>query len=372
MPDSHSDRDHAEFSPSSLKYVAGCPGYEGRSGTSAAAEKGTRIHEALEIEDPSNLESEEEVDIYNQIMVQESGFLKEFTDQGVTILEDLKEIQLNVELTGTETWGTCDRLSIFDNQTAVLGDYKTGISVIDSPEINRQAQAYTVGAFQKYPDITEITFVFYVPVRNEVLSHKFHRDDLPGLVAQLSKIIKDGERIRPRWKLGEQDLSDLSPTVNCRFCKHEETCPALGYLVISVAKKINPDLPEVDFDSTDNPEIVEQLWVIAKIVSNWSQRLKKRAIEMAQEGVEFPTLKLKSMGSPRKISDNEAMLKVAEGYGMTLETILGLASIPLGKLSKEAAANAEKGNKKKISDEFLDDLESQGIIETSNPRFTLG
>ena len=51
----HANRDHAEFSPSSLKYVAGCAGYQGREGTSAAAEKGTRIHEALEAQDSSAL-----------------------------------------------------------------------------------------------------------------------------------------------------------------------------------------------------------------------------------------------------------------------------------------------------------------------------
>lgn len=83
-------------------------------------------------------------------------------------------------------------------------------------------------------------------------------------------------------------LEELTPTVNCRFCKHEDKCPALGGLVIEVAKKVNPQLPDVDLEETEDPEIVEQLWVIAKIVSNWSQRLKQRAVSMALEGVEFP------------------------------------------------------------------------------------
>ena len=57
QPD-HSSRGHAEFSPSSLKYVSKCAGFHGREGTNASAEMGTRIHEALEIFDPSALHNE--------------------------------------------------------------------------------------------------------------------------------------------------------------------------------------------------------------------------------------------------------------------------------------------------------------------------
>ena len=74
----HGSRGHAEFSPSSLKYVAGCAGYEGRSGTNAAAEKGTRIHEALEVRDPSALHNEEEVEIYDMIVADEKAFNESF------------------------------------------------------------------------------------------------------------------------------------------------------------------------------------------------------------------------------------------------------------------------------------------------------
>ena len=79
MKPDHANRGHAEFSPSSLKYVAGCPGYKGLSGSSAAAEKGTRIHEALETRDPSALHDEEEVSIYDKIVDMETKFLEEFT-----------------------------------------------------------------------------------------------------------------------------------------------------------------------------------------------------------------------------------------------------------------------------------------------------
>ncbi len=71
----HSERAHAEFGPSSLKYVATCAGYHGKEGTSGAAEKGTRIHEALEVRDPSALHDEEEVKLYEAILADEEEIL---------------------------------------------------------------------------------------------------------------------------------------------------------------------------------------------------------------------------------------------------------------------------------------------------------
>ena len=73
----HGSRGHAEFSPSSLKYVASCAGFKGREGTNEAAEKGTRIHEALEVRDPSALHNEEELQIYDQICKDEEAFMQE-------------------------------------------------------------------------------------------------------------------------------------------------------------------------------------------------------------------------------------------------------------------------------------------------------
>ena len=71
IPD-HTSRDHAEFSPSSL--------------------------------------------IYEQIVRDEELFLSSIIsseDFANDQVEELNEIQVNVELDGTSTWGTCDRLTIY-------------------------------------------------------------------------------------------------------------------------------------------------------------------------------------------------------------------------------------------------------------------
>jgi hypothetical protein len=363
----HGSRGHAEFSPSSLKYVATCAGFHGKDGTNAAAEMGTRIHEALEIRDPSALHNEEEQAIYEKIVDMEAEFMSNFGG----VAEEFNEIQVAVKLDGTETWGTCDRFLILLNGNAVMADYKTGISIIDPPEKNWQAKAYVVGAFQKFPGVNEITFVFYVPQHNASLYHTFRREDLGQLVADLTAVIKAAEATRPKWIGGKPSIDQLTPTPNCRFCRHEDICPALGGLVLAVAKRLDPDLPDVDIENTEDPAVLEELWSIAKVVGNWSDRVRSRAVEMAKNGTEFPTLRLRSMGATKRVTDNRKLLDVALGFGLGARDVLDTATISLSKTALAVAESAEKSEKKKISQDFVDACQSMGIIETSATRYTL-
>tara|TARA_R100000479_G_scaffold42555_1_gene19309 strand:- start:2947 stop:4074 length:1128 start_codon:yes stop_codon:yes gene_type:complete len=365
----HSERGHAEFSPSSLKYCAGCAGYNGREGTNAAAEMGTRIHEAIEIEDPSNLQSEEEVSIYEEIISDQTEYLKNYADLELT--ESHSEILLDIALKGTSTYGTCDHLSIYGAKEGVLIDYKTGISKIDTPRENYQAKAYTIGCFQKFPDLETITFVFFIPQRNEILSDTFKRDELEDLITDVSSVILAAERIRPKWETGTPDIQDLTPTVNCRFCKYEDVCPALGGLVVEVAKKINPQLPDVDIDSTEDPDVIEQLWAIHKIVTNWADRFKKRAVQLAQDGMEFPNLRLKKMSGRRNVTDSKKFVEIAADFGMDSEQLLEHVSIPLSKIAKGIGDKADRGQKQARASEFMDRCSEEGIIEQSPARHTL-
>jgi hypothetical protein len=146
----HSERAHAEFGPSSLKYVATCAGYHGKEGTSGAAEKGTRIHEALEVRDPSALHDEEEVKLYEAILADEEEILNGVFGDTPKITE--REIRLHLELdAATPTFGTCDLLVYNAEGVAVMIDYKTGISKIDEPEKNWQSKAYALAVLQMFP-----------------------------------------------------------------------------------------------------------------------------------------------------------------------------------------------------------------------------
>jgi len=370
----HADRGHAEFSPSQLKYIASCAGFQGRSGTSAAAEMGTRIHEALEVRDPSALHNEEELDLYTRCAEMEDDHLLE-SFPNLKLIDDYHEVFLKIRLDGCETFGTCDRLSISeDGKFAVLADYKTGISLIDPPHSNQQAMAYTLGVFQKHPDIERIEFAFYVPQRSsDPIVGSFDRSEMSVLTEVLSRIIKEGERVRPQWGGGQcPDASDCTPTQYCRFCLHEDRCPSLGGLVLDVASNLKrQDFTNIDIESVEDPAAIEELWNISKIVEAWAKRLRTRAVDMAKDGIEFPSLRLISMGAPSKIVSNNKLLDIAEEMGVDSSELLELAAFPVTKSAKLVGDQAEKGEKGERATEFLDKCNSAGILEKQKERFTL-
>tara|TARA_R110000772_G_scaffold50668_1_gene116463 strand:+ start:7858 stop:8931 length:1074 start_codon:yes stop_codon:yes gene_type:complete len=356
-----------------LKYVAGCGGYHGKDGTSPAAEMGTRIHEALEVRDPSALHNDKEVDLYERCAEMEDEFLAEtFGDQKRT---EHYEIQVDVALDGTSTFGTCDRFTTADEgRIAVMGDYKTGISTIDSPRDNYQAMAYTVGAFQMFPDVETIIFAFYVPQRGAFPQRgTFERSELPELIKKLSDVIKNGEATRPLWGGGQcPPVKSCTPTQNCRFCRHEDRCPALGGLVIDVASNLaRKEFTNIDLEKVDDPASVEELFNISKIVAAWADRLKKRAVQMAKDGVEFPNIRLRSMGATSDITDNETMMNIARDMGVDEKTLIESAKFPLRKTADLIGSTADKGLKGEKSSEFIDTCESAGIIKKNETRYTL-
>jgi hypothetical protein len=285
---------------------------------------------------------------------------------------DYNEVQLEIELNdGLQTWGTCDRLTIYNNTKALLADYKTGISQIDPPEKNQQAIAYTLGVFQKYPDVEEVTFVFYIPQYNDTPHHTFKRSDVDWMRAKLTDIVRNATRVRPMWNGGTPPIEELRPTPNCRFCRYEDSCPALGGLVLGVAKKLNPDLPDVDYDSTEDPEAIEFLYNIAKIVGNWAERHRKRSVELAKEGMVLPTLRLRSMGATSSVQDNAEFIRRAVEYGADEAEIMQAANLPVGKIADLVAATAGKGEKSRKKEIFLEECLELAIVEKSEIRYTL-
>tara|TARA_Y100001937_G_C7082098_1_gene313507 strand:- start:759 stop:1232 length:474 start_codon:yes stop_codon:yes gene_type:complete len=152
----------------------------------------------------------------------------------------------------------------------------------------------------------------------------------------------------------------------------EDRCPACGAIAVQVAQRLSM-LPEdgVDISNPDNPEVLEQLWVVAKIVSNWATRIKSKAVEVAKAGKQFPTLQLKSMGSTRSCSDNKKLIQIAEKYSLSPEEIIDTVRMPLGSIAKEVSKKAPDGEKGQAAQDFLAELEEEDILSYSETRYTL-
>jgi len=301
--------------------------------------------------------------------------------------QDLYEAQLDIALgDGLTTFGTCDRLVLYPAQRkALLGDYKTGVSQIDHPSKNQQAKAYTLGVFQKYEWVDEVTFVFYIPEYQDAPHHTFLRSDVDDLQAELTAVVAAATEARPLWfqhvaANGQTRWTHAKPeclraSQHCRFCRYEEGCPALTGLVVEVAKRLNPALPEdlSDIENPEDPSTIEFLYNIAKIVEVWAEGFRKRAIAKAlQEGVVYPTLQLRSLGAVTSVTDTPALVALAQDqYGLTPEQLFAVASVPLGKLADVIAGQVPKKEKTAVKQEFLATCQDAGIVQRGEPRYTL-
>ena len=328
----HADRAHAEFSPSQLKPLSKCAGYHGRDTSSAASEMGTRIHEALEIRDPSKLLNDKEVEIYDAMIKEEDMlFMNAFggTD-GVEIIRE-KRLSMGIEAVSA-MFGTVDVMALCDD-VALCIDYKTGISQIDEPLDNWQAKAYSLGIFQEYPRVQSIHFAFIVPQRGETPYGRFEREsDELRIHAEVSEVVRKAETTRPKWEDGTIDMDDLNPSVNaCRFCRHEEECPALGGVAIEIAKRYGKPglLPAGSIHVSDiqDPDKLSKLYIVAKIVGEWADHVKFRVISLAKEGVEFPDLKKRNLGARTSVKDATALVEAAIEHGLEMYDIFESSTI---------------------------------------------
>lgn len=370
----HAERPHAEFGPSSLKHIHNCAGWVSRGGTSEAAEMGTRIHEAVEIRNPSALHNEKELQIYHaliQDLDQQLEALAAVTGEPVTIHQ---EIRLEMKLDGCETFGTADIVAI-SGDYALLHDHKTGVGRVDAPPENWQSLAYAVGVFQQFPDVNTIIASFSLPQRNELLEGNYYRGDLPRYVQQLSDAINRAAKIRPQWGADTApNFEDLSISNSCQYCLHRDRCPALGHTAQEIATRYRSDLlppGPIDSSSVDDPEVLARLYVVAKVVEKWAEGIIYKAVGQAKDGVQLPGLRLKSLGAKRNVVDKIGFVQYAESIGMTVGEIIELVDIPFGKVRDAYAAKAPKGKKTDYARRFEAGCESDRLLEKGPDRITL-
>lgn len=370
----HASRPHAEFGPSSLKHIHHCPGWVSRGGTSEAAEMGTRIHEAVEIRNPSALHDEKELQIYHaliQDLDQQLESLAAITGITPTIHQ---EIRLEMKLNGCETFGTADIVAIAGD-CALLHDHKTGVGRVDSPPENWQSLAYAVGVFQQFPQVHTIIASFSLPQRNELLEGNYYRGDLDRYVQMLSDTINAAAKVRPQWTdTSAPSFEDLSISNSCQYCLHRDRCPALGHTAQEIADRYRPDLlppGPIDSSNVDDPEVLARLYAVAKVVEKWAEGIIFKAVGQAKDGVQLPGLRLKSLGAKRNVVDKVGFVQYAESIGMSVGEIIELVEIPFGKVRDAYAAKAPKGKKTEYARRFEAGCESDRLLEKGSERITL-
>ena len=372
------ERPHSEFGPSGLKSLKQCRGFKNHGNKSAASEKGDRIHWALENDDPSELLDEDEHDIYLQCRADMAEAREMVENLAGRPLDKNQELRLQIDLGCVKTFGTADVVDIA-GEYCLLGDYKSGVSHIDSPPENLQSMAYAIGVFQMFPSVNKIYGFFSVPARHETPSGWYVREHLTEYIETVGRLIMEAAYVRRIWaQNGDIPLELLTPGDQCRYCIHgmENRCPALGALVFDVVKRYDaggalPPEGSIHGSDIDDPETLSRMLPLADIAEKWANGVKYRAKEVAMRDGRFPGYIIKSMGSPREISDPVALKEFAEGCGLEIDELLKAATFSLSGLTKIVSAKAPRGQKQDAVRQFEEGLELFGALTRKPERFSL-
>jgi hypothetical protein len=368
---------HAKWSPSKLKHVEICPGYESREGgANPAAEMGTRIHEALEKFDLDPLTDSWErliaercLEAYQNIVARH-GLIK-------GVYDTHHEVRLDINLDeGLDTFGTCDVLLI-QGDMGVAIDWKTGKGAVDDAEINTQAQAYVLGAFQRHPEPDAIHFYFVIPQRDEITFHTYRREDCARIQLRLSTIIRRAEQFQYVWKgRGGVPVEMFNPQPgNCEFCANQWKCHAVTAKVFDIARKYGTDgLPvpaKVHGSETEDPEDMAKLLLLLPVVQQWIDGVKARSKQMAfEEGLEIPGFEAKERAGRRTITSASAawhaLVELHPEIGAE-DFIARLGPISFNDIAEVAKESAPRGKKTAAQNEFEDKLIEMGVLDQSPP-----
>ena len=193
---------HAKHSPSSLGYKEQCPSFRGRTGTSPAADEGTLMHAALETDDFSALNEE-------QAFL--CGLCRDFRDGELAKLDNpVQYRELKLTIADGLTYGTADFVAI-SGKKGLLMDWKFGRGHVEPAATNAQGCAYALGAFEKFPDLLQLTVHFVLPRRQVISSHCFVRADMAAMRLRIDTIIRRATAIAESKPLAPHYATSLYP-----------------------------------------------------------------------------------------------------------------------------------------------------------------
>lgn len=265
---------HARFSPSSLAYREVCPSFSSRPGTNAAADEGTKLHECVEKGSTEGLTDAQASCVF---------FCLQHRDAILASMQSPQVFhEIKLEIADGLTHGTADFLAV-DGDHAALADWKMGRHRVTAPEDNAQVAAYTLGVFERFPQVNTVEASICQPRQGYIGKHTFTREgDFANLDLRIRTIIA-----RASMRGGKRPCI---PFEGCKYCRKQATCPGLINKVLPLARKCaGISIPDVVQNSdTPTPGLITRMLDVAAIVQPWCDAVRNTATEMALSGHDIP------------------------------------------------------------------------------------
>ena len=350
------ERPHAPLSPSGLANVERCPGFQrdNHAEIHPVTLRGTAMHDAAETGDTSSLSLPESECV-------------QLVDAFTTHLQEgrpnaLIQTEVKLETRFPEIWGYCDWLLV-EGRKGIIVDYKFGYKLVEEPENNPQAVAYTLGLFLREPQVEEIEFYFLIPRCDAILHHVFRRADLPWMELRL-------ETIRARWL--DPDKSYHPQPNLCEYCGFRAKCPALMNKALPLAAKYQGDqypLPvEVHSSAITDPLDMAKALKLASLLDKWVESVKRHALAMRlEQGIEITGYELAERAGRRSVTNLLAAWDIAQDAGVPLDDFLQACDVSLPKLEDLYASKAPTRKKAEWKRLLADRLTDREAITSGAP-----
>jgi len=275
---------------------------------------------------------------------------------------DVKEIKLEV----FDQWGFVDRLMIRGNKAHLI-DYKFGFNPVDDAEHNAQMWAYTLGVFDKYDYITEVTVHVLQPRLDLIFTHTFNRE------ADYARIHKRIKGIIDKCK--NHTEADYTPGDQCIYCHKLADCPAVHGATMQIVKAYDlahdAQLPELFQPSQlSTPERRAQAQKIAMVMEAWCASVRKHNLEYAKEGGEIPGYGLQEVQGKRKIFDSQKAWETVQDK-LTPDEFASACEVSFTDLAELVAAKAPRGRKTAAKEQLEEDLFTAEAMRRNEPSYQL-
>lgn len=366
----HNERKHSRISPSGLKSLQICPGYTSDGKESAAAKRGTDLHEIMElgrIPDNCNLPPED-LEVAEKVL----AILKEVDAQSE--YEPLKEILVQYSALGLKDFeqGHIDRVLVLETNDAgeptklELVDFKFGQWEVDPLHENIQFRAYALGLFLEFPLVHTVQLRLIQPALNINTTYSLTRSkDYDLIVTQVKSIVKRKHRYDE-----SKDPSMLKPETQCSFCAAQATCKKWQEHMVRVANESNLlETPVVPIENVDNPYTAEPTEVVRifrwiKPMEDYLKKVKRLALACYDAGRFSDEFTLIEKAGDAAVVDPILTRDILqEKYGVDPTEYLAACEISLTKIRELVGAKAPQGQKGKMQDEAIKYLSDSGIIQ---------
>jgi len=347
---------HAEISPSSLNYRQQCRQWETRQEESLASIEGTLMHAAMEADNCDALDGEQ-LGVYDTVQ----AFLKPLQAGAVA---EHREIRLAIKLGTHETFGTCDRFILRPGGLAHLIDFKFGRLSVPEANVNLQALAYAVGAFDAFPLVHRIQAWLLTPRRDEASSVVLERAHLYAYRAKLEKLFDELTVDSP-----------ATPCEACSYCAKLATCPAIARSAVAVAQRYDLDMPAILMEVSPSKMSTQMLdtvaMPVARVMDRWVSSVKAELTERAMAGEPLTRHTLAERAKAVTIDDANAAYAAVRDM-VSLDAFHGAVSVSLSKLKSAARSAAPRGKKDAAEEEIFRRLSAAGVVQqTDNEQQTI-